>query len=175
MAEPFVGEIKMTGFNFAPRNWALCDGQTMQINQNQALYALLGNSFGGDGRSTFKLPDLRGRTPIGEGNDGMGQYYTRGQAGGQEVVALTEGNMPTHTHEFRAGIAVSDKQNLGNKSDRILAKSSGLPAYGPAANLTQMNPSTITKTGGNSFHENVQPSLVINFVIALQGTYPSRN
>jgi len=175
MAEPFVGEIKMTGFEFAPRDWALCDGQTIQINQNQMLYALLGTYFGGDGRSTFKLPDLRGRTPMGEGNDGMGQYYTLGQAGGQEVVALTEGNMPTHTHGFRAGIAVANRPNLGNNSDRLLGKSSGLPAYGPATNLTPMNPSAITKTGGNSFHENLQPSLVINFVIALKGAYPSRN
>jgi microcystin-dependent protein len=175
MAEPFIGEIKMTGFDFAPKNWALCNGQTIQINQSQTLFSLISDTYGGDGRSTFMLPDLRGRTPIGEGNDGMGQYYTAGQFGGREVVTLTNESMPTHTHGFRAGVAPANKGNVGTKSKRVLAKSDGSPAYGPAEDLTHINPSTITKAGGNSFHENVQPSLVINFVIALLGTYPSRN
>ncbi len=121
------------------------------------------------------LPDLRGRTPIGEGSDGMGNHYTAGQFGGREVVTLTNDSMPTHTHEFYAGVQPAKENYIGSGSRRLLATSSGSNAYGPAENMIQMNPSTGTKAGGNSFHENVQPSLVINFVIALQGTYPSRN
>ncbi|MCU0285663.1 MAG: tail fiber protein [Acidobacteria bacterium] len=168
MAEPFLSELRMFGFNFAPKGWAPCDGQVMAINQNQALYSLLGIMFGGNGTTTFNLPDLRGRTPMH-----FSASYGEGQPGGQENVTLTTQQIPAHTHTLESLAGLASVNTPGNM---VLAQ---LPAdktnYTPAANLTAMNAGSITPTGTSQGHPNVQPSLVINFCIALQGIYPTRD
>jgi microcystin-dependent protein len=170
MADPFLGEIKMVGFNFAPRGWAACDGQLLPINQNQSLYSLIGNTYGGDGRTSFALPDLRGRTPIHKDN-----RHALGQQGGEESVALTTSEMPSHRHQARA-------QNLETDGSRpqwnMLAQVSNpvniYRQYDPAS-AGAMRSGSLTDTGGGQPHNNVQPLLVLNFTIALQGVFPSRS
>jgi microcystin-dependent protein len=170
MAEPYIGEIKMFGFDYAPRNWALCDGQTLPINENQILYALLGTIYGGDGRTNFALPDFRGRVPVHRGY----VYPKPGIRTGVEKVAIQENELPVHTHGFIASTDAADKVTAGSNETRLLAKSDAL-LYTAPNNLVDMNSDTTTKTGGGQAHENMQPSLVISFAIALQGLFPSRN
>ncbi len=173
--EPFIGEIKMFAGNFAPRNFALCNGQLLQISQYQALFSLLGTTYGGDGRTTFGLPDLRGRAPIHFGT-GPGLSDKRlGQKGGQESVALTVNNLPAHNHTAQLNadstVATSDKPGNG-----LPARNAGsTPQYGDTVN-TALNTAAVTvdNTGGNAPHTNMQPYLTINYIIALQGIYPSR-
>ena len=165
MAEPFLGEITMVGFNFAPRGWALCDGQILPINQNQSLYSLLGTTYGGDGRTTFALPDLRGRASMHKG-----QGHPLGQRGGSEEVTLTE--MPEHTHQLVATNAVG---NNASPTGNLLARPAGpYRLYGNAGNLVDLASNAISSVGGQG-HTNMQPILTINFCIALQGLFPSRN
>ncbi len=163
MAEPFLGEIKLWSFNFAPRDWAFCNGQDMPIDQNPSLYALLGLQFGGDGRTTFKLPDLRGRTPVHRG-DGLSQ----GHIYGAEYIQLLPKDLPAHRHTVKAATSAGKKTPnntfLGQKT-----------SFGPPENLTAMNQEAVTKTGNSSPHYNMMPYLAINFCIALQGLFPSRN
>ena len=170
MSEPFLAEIKIVGFNFAPRGWAFCDGQILPINQNQSLYSLLGTTFGGDGRTSFALPDLRGRTPIH-----VGDGHNWGNKTGQEAVNLTAQQIPSHTHGMKAS---TDGANVGNPTGSYLSATSlaGGNIYSTASDTlnVSMAGSAIANSGGQS-HDNMQPFLTLGFVIALQGLFPSRN
>jgi microcystin-dependent protein len=166
MAEPFLSEIRLMSFNFAPKGWALCNGQIMPIAQNQALFALLGTTFGGNGQTNFALPDFRGRTPIHAGNG-----HLVGEQGGEQAHTLTISELPTHTHALDAASDAGDQAiPVGN----MLAQAN-LPAYSAPSNLTGMAPSAVTNTGGSQAHQNMQPFLTINFCIAMQGIFPSPN
>jgi microcystin-dependent protein len=166
MGTPFMSEIKIISWNFSPKGWAFCNGQFLPINQNQALFSLLGTMYGGNGQTTFALPDFRGRTAIHQG-----QGFIMGQAGGQEAHTLTMSEMPTHVHTLQANHIASDINGLSGNLFGIV--SGGI--YGNAASLQAILPSTITNVGGSQPHENRQPSLVLNFIISLQGVFPSRN
>jgi microcystin-dependent protein len=163
---PFMSEVKIISWNFAPQGWAFCNGQFLPINQNQALFSLLGTMYGGNGQTTFALPDLRGRAAIHQG-----QGFIEGQAGGQEFHTLTISEMPTHIHPMNA---VSEVGNTTAPSNNWLARSATEP-YRAFSNPTTMHPASITNYGGSQPHENRQPFLVLNFIIALQGVFPSRN
>jgi microcystin-dependent protein len=165
MAEPFIGEIRVTSFNFAPRGWALCNGQLLPINQNQALFSLLGTYYGGNGISTFALPNLQGRTPLHTGSG-----FVQGQTGGEEAHLLTSAEVPSHTHTQG-----SISQATGNNP------ASSVPAAKPRRGINVYNTGAIPvqlagqgTAGGNQSHNNMQPYLTLNFVIALQGIFPSR-
>ena len=168
--EPYLGEIKMTSFNWAPKGWALCDGSILSVNQNQALFSLLGNIYGGTQNTTFALPDLRGRTPL---NTDF-QYYQIGKAGGVEGVAIDTTMMPAHTHQFVATSATATAQFVGGSANRLAALSQS-NLYAQSANLVAMGSSSCSNTGGGGAHQNMQPSLVINFIIAIAGIYPQRS
>jgi microcystin-dependent protein len=173
MAEPFIGEIRMFGFNFAPVNWALCAGQLMSISQNTALFALLGTMYGGDGVTTFALPDLRGRVPLGAGQ-GLGlSNYNQGQQGGEENHTLITQEMPQHTHQVSAS-AASDATTPANN---FLGDDPRNPVnvYNTTSDGTLMNARMIGVAGGSLPHNNMQPYLCINYCIALQGIFPSRS
>ncbi len=172
MGEPFIGEIKIVGFPFAPENWSDCHGQTMSVSQNQALYALLYDQFGGDGRTTFKLPDMRGRVPMHPGG-----YYRQGYWGGAETVAISPSTFPKHTHTLKAS---SEEANAwAIYSSRFPARSLGQAAenlYTHPSNQTALFQHSISEApGGSLSHANMQPSTVVRFVIALQGIFPPRN
>lgn len=178
MGEPFIGEIRMAGFNFAPKDWAMCDGTVMTINQNPALYALIGTAYGGDGVTSFKLPDMRGRVPVHKGTLGP-DLYERGGKGGLEWVTLTGAQLPNHTHVFDA--TSEDANNLAGQGKAFAVVQSNPPGdtnivlYREDDSPAQMNTDTCTAVGGGQSHVNTQPSSVINFIIALQGTFPPRN
>jgi microcystin-dependent protein len=165
VAEPFLSELRIMSFNFAPKGWAMCNGQLLPINQNQALFSLLGTTFGGNGQTTFALPDLRGRTPISFGNG-----FTLGQAGGEQAHTITQGEMPQHVHVANAS-GTDGNTNLPGGS--LLAGASNV--YGPPNALTTLVPGTTSNTGGSQAHLNMQPFLTLTFCIALQGIFPSRN
>jgi microcystin-dependent protein len=176
MSEPYLADIKIFGFNFPPRGYASCDGQILPINQNQSLYSLLGTTYGGDGRTTFALPDLRGRAPIhkGSSNTAGSSNHTLGELTGAENVALAANQLPAHTH----GLSGTDATPASaDPSGARLAPAGGgrtaLLPYGPATNLTPLS-GAIAATGGAG-HSNMQPYQVLNFCIALQGLFPSRN
>lgn len=164
MSEPFIGEIRIFAINFAPRGWAQCNGQILPINQNQALFSLLGTTYGGDGRTTFALPDLRGRVPVH-----MGAGITLGESAGEEVHRLAMAEMPIHTHQVRGGAALSGRYG---PTDALWGEQAALP-YGMAPD-TVMAAESISQTGSGQPHLNLQPYLVLNFCIALQGIFPSR-
>lgn len=166
MAEPFLSEIRIMSFNFAPRGWALCNGQLLPINQNQALFSLLGTTFGGDGRVNFALPNLQGRTPIH-----VGGSHTLGERGGEQAHTLSISELPTHVHVANASPSQGNDPNPGS---HVLASPLNL-SYGPATNLTAMAPQSIANVGGSQAHLNMQPFLTLNFCIALQGIFPSPN
>lgn len=169
MAEPFLGEIRAFGFGFTPSNWAPCQGQLLPINRYQALFAVLGTIYGGDGRTTFGLPDLRGRVAVS-----AAPAMLPGQKAGVESVTLNLNQVPMHTHMVNASPnAASTRQ----PKESYLAKSSGKPYVKspPPATVTTLHPSTITQQGGQQPHENRQPYLALNFCIALQGIFPTRN
>lgn len=171
MADPFLGEIRLFGFGYAPQGWAKCDGQLLQINQNNALYSLLGIRYGGDGRTNFNLPDFRGRVPLHRGTG-----YTIGQKGGAEAVALTIDTMPAHNHSAfgttDAGYAFKPDGGI-----KCLATSTDAtdPIYQTPQSLLAMNAGVISANGGGQTHNNMQPSQVINFCIATTGIYPPRS
>ncbi|MDJ0705574.1 MAG: tail fiber protein [Leptolyngbyaceae cyanobacterium MO_188.B28] len=173
MSEPYLSQITIVGFNFAPRGYAFCDGQILPINQNQSLFALLGTTFGGDGRTSFALPDLRGRVPIHFGAGAGLPNYRLGQQGGEETHSLAANEMPSHTHAVGATDAAATKS--APKSDRILGQSTDENLYGGAVNLVPMDSRAVTNTGGGQAQNNMMPFLTISFCIALQGTFPSRN
>ena len=165
--DPFLGELRLVPFDFAPRGWALCEGQLLPINQNQALFALLGTTYGGNGRTTFALPDLRGRVPVGAGASSTGTTFALGATGGQEAVKLTTGQLPAHGHTARA--------NGGRATTKD--PSGAVPAAGGAYAATQsvgMGAAAIARTGGGKPHDNLQPYVSLNYIIALQGIFPSR-
>lgn len=170
MSEPFLAEIRMVGFNFAPRGWAYLDGQILPINQNQSLYSLLGTTYGGDGRTSFALPDLRGRTPLHRG-DG----HTLGQASGAEQINLTAAEIPAHTHAAKASSQTGN--NPVPTGNLLAAERDPEFAYRDpeAANTTALRSGTVTNAGGGQGHNNMQPYLAVSFCIALQGLFPSRN
>lgn len=167
MSEGFLGEIRPFAFNFPPRSWAQCDGQLLPIAQNQSLYSLLGTVYGGDGRTTFALPDLRGRTPI-QPDDSI---HTGGR-GGEEQVSLTVAQIPNHEHSLNAS---SDAATTNVPTGQVLAQSSGGNLYGAAQNLVSMSPTALAHAGTGQGHDNMQPYTVLNFCICIQGLYPSRN
>lgn len=167
MAEPFLSEIRLMSFGYAPRGWALCDGQLLPINQNQALFALLGTTFGGDGRVNFALPDLRARAPIH-----VGGGHTLGERGGEQAHTLSIAEVPMHTHS----LAVSTAASGGNASPGGGLLGGGNNVYHPPTNvMTSMHPASVASTGGSQAHLNMQPFLTLNFSIALQGIFPSPN
>jgi microcystin-dependent protein len=165
MAEPFLSEIRIMSFNFPPKGWALCDGQLLPINQNQALFSLLGTTYGGDGRVNFGLPDLRARTPIH-----MGSSHTLGERGGEQSHTLSISEIPTHTHVFNGTTTSTGATAV--PVNNYLAPTASM--YGAAANLTSVIPTSVTNVGGSQAHLNMQPFLTLNFSIALQGIFPSQ-
>jgi len=174
MSDPFLGEIRLVGFNFPPRGWAACNGQVMSIAQNTALFSLLGTTYGGNGQSTFALPDLRGRVPIHQGQGPGLAPYDIGQTGGEEAHTLTQSEMPLHNHAARAH-AGAGNSNVANGN--IWSKDAGVSSatYSSAAQDGLMSASAIAPAGGSQPHNNLQPYLTLNFVIALNGIFPSRN
>ncbi|MGA7220088.1 MAG: tail fiber protein [Candidatus Sulfotelmatobacter sp.] len=170
MATPFLGEIRMTGFGFAPKGWALCTGQTMPINQNQALFSLLGTAFGGDGRTNFLLPDLRGRAPIHPGTLGNTPTYAFGQVGGQEQHTLVIGEMPAHNHN-----AIGSSGSSANPSPSNNFWPTGTQLYVNSPVNSPLAGNAIANAGSNQPHENRPPYTVVNFIIALSGIFPTRN
>ena len=176
MSEPFIGEIKLGGWNFAPRSYAFCDGQLLAISKNSALFSLLGTNFGGDGRTTFGLPDLRGRVAIHAGH-GPGLSDRRlGAKSGQEAVTLTTAEMPPHNHPTTLR-AENRNGNLDDPTGAMLAKSAGNYRAQVAADDVSMDPAAIVagNTGGGQSHNNMPPFQVVSYVIALQGIFPSRS
>jgi microcystin-dependent protein len=174
MAEPFIGQIIMAGFNFAPRGYALCNGQLLSIAQNTALFSLLGTTFGGDGRVTFGLPDLRGRAPIHQGQGPGLTNRTMGEVAGEETHTLISTEMPMHNHLLNCTDTLANQSGPGA---HIHAQESqgATQTYSSANPDKSMNPASIGMAGGNHPHNNMQPYLVINFCIALEGIFPSRN
>ncbi len=169
MSEPFLSEIKIMSFNFPPKGWALCNGQFLPINQNQALFSLLGTTYGGNGQTTFALPDLRSRVPMHEGSG-----FTLGQVGGQEFHTLTVSEMPTHSHVVNPVANAAANATVGDPTGNFCANS-GKSCYTTDAPNNAMSPGAVTNTGGSQPHENRSPFLVLNFCIALQGIFPSQN
>ena len=167
MTEPFLAEIRICSFGFPPKGWALCNGQILPINQNQALFALLGTTFGGDGRVNFALPDLRGRTPIH-----VGGGHTLGERGGEQAHTLSIAEIPTHSHPLQGS---GDNAAAGNPTGNVYAKSA-VPVYSSNATAAvAMNAGAVANTGGSQAHLNMQPFITVSFVIALQGIFPSPN
>jgi len=164
MAEPFLSEIRIMSFVFAPKGWALCDGQLLPINQNQALFSLLGTTFGGDGRVNFALPDLRSRVPIH-----VGSGHTLGERGGEQAHTLSIAELPQHTHVLSATTA---NGTVNTASGNVFAKTLQL-TYSSPTQLVATSPSTVTNVGGSQAHLNMQPFLILSFCIALQGIFPS--
>jgi microcystin-dependent protein len=166
MGTPFMSEIKIISWNYTPKGWAFCNGQFLPINQNQALFSLLGTTYGGDGRVNFALPDLRGRVAMH-----MGSGFNEGQAGGEQAHTVTISELPAHNHFVGATNAAA---TIDVANGNILAAVSA-PIYGGVQNPTTLSPAMITSVGGSQPHINMQPYLVLNFMIALQGVFPSQN
>jgi microcystin-dependent protein len=174
MADPFVAEIRIFPFNFAPKGWALCNGQILPISQNTALFSLLGTTYGGDGKSTFALPDLQGSAPMHPGQGPGLSLHDLGETGGSDAVALLESEIPAHSHTIQAANFPADVQ--APQPDVALARTSGGNSYQTTTNqnVVSMSPSALAPAGGDQPHNNMQPYLTLNFCIALQGVFPPR-
>lgn len=170
--DPFVAEIRIFPFNFAPKGWAFCDGQILPLSQNTALFSLLGTTYGGDGKSNFALPELQGRAPMHPGQGPGLSLHDLGETGGSETVSLLESEIPSHSHQLRADVLDIADTNVVS-SNASFALSSGGTLYQAASNAT-MSDNTITPAGGDQPHNNMQPYLTLNFCIALQGIFPPR-
>lgn len=168
MGTPFLSEIKIVSFNFPPKGWAFCNGQLLPINQNQALFSLLGTTYGGDGRVNFGLPNLQGRTPMH-----MGDGHTLGEQGGEQAHTLNIAELPTHTHTASAANVPATSNAPSNA--RMISQSAGANMYGAASNLVNMSPQALAVVGTSQAHLNTQPFLTLTFCIALQGIFPSQN
>ncbi len=168
MAEPFLSEIRLMSFNFPPKGWALCNGQLLPINQNQALFALLGTTYGGNGQTTFALPNLQAKVPMHVGNG-----HTLGETAGANTVTLTTSQMPQHTH-FVTADSTTAPTNQPTPQARLAANTPG-NLYGPQVNVTPMNAASVSNVGGSQAHENRQPFLTLSYCVALQGIFPSPN
>jgi microcystin-dependent protein len=166
MAEPFLSEIRIMSFSFAPKGWAMCNGQLLPINQNQALFSLLGTTFGGDGRVNFALPDVRGRVPIH-----VGGGHVLGEKGGEQAHTLSISEIPTHVHVLEC----TNNPATTDVAAGLIYGTAGGDSYGAAAQLQVMNPQCVGNTGGSQAHLNMQPFLSLTFCIALQGIFPSPN
>lgn len=180
MSDPFIGEIRMFGGNFPPRNWAFCNGQSLSISEYDALFALIGTTYGGDGQSTFYLPDLRGRIPIGEGSGPGLTPRVIGESAGTETVTLTRNQLPTHSHAANVTTVTGDLPGpTFNAVPAALASPQVFYAVpsnvAPQPHTVAMNPASIGPAGGNQPHDNIMPSLCVSFIIALVGVFPSRN
>jgi microcystin-dependent protein len=172
--DPFVAEIRIFPFNFAPKGWAFCDGQLLPLSQNTALFSLLGTTYGGDGKSNFALPNMQGNAPMHPGQGPGLSLHDLGETGGSETVALLESEMPSHTHAMRDHDIDLGELNAP-AANRSLAKSANATAYTPAANLVPMAAQVLPPAGGSLPHNNMQPYLTLNFCIALQGVFPPRS
>ncbi len=171
MSEPFVGEIRMFAGNFAPRGWAFCDGQLLAVSQNDALFSLFGTIYGGDGRTTFALPDLRGRIPLHMGTGPGLSPRREGSKGGAEHVTLTTNQLASHTHDWQANTAAA---NGAAPQGKVLAAPSPLRLFEEESQATDLASATIANTGGSQSHTNLMPTLCVNFIVALVGIYPTR-
>ena len=172
MSEPFIAEIRIFAGNFAPRSWAFCNGQLLPISQNAALFSLIGTTYGGDGRTTTALPNLQGRAPMHPGRGPGLTARQLGQRGGTETVTLSEAQMPNHTHTSNSLPAPG---NRPSPDESVLARTIGATPYVPSASLVAMADQALQNAGGSQAHNNLQPFLTINFIIALQGLFPSRS
>ena len=178
MTQPFLGQIQPLAFGFAPKNWAQCNGQTLSISQNTALFSLLGTTYGGNGVNTFALPNLQSRVPMSAGLSPSNINYSQGQIGGEEQVTLTLGTMPGHNHNF---LGAAQNGNLGGPEAGVAlanvynGSGAGNPYYAPSTTPQPLNSAALGSVGGNQAHANLQPYLAINWCIALYGIYPSRN
>lgn len=170
MGEPFIGEIRMFGGNFAPAGWAFCNGQLMPISENDALFTLIGTTYGGDGQETFGLPNLQGRVPMHAGTQG-GITYTLGESAGVESVTLTTQQIPIHTHPFTASTAGA---TATSPSGQVIAQSGQRAVYTEDSTTTNLAASSITPQGGSQPHENMQPYLAISFILSLFGVFPTQ-
>jgi microcystin-dependent protein len=170
MAQPFVGEIRMFGGNFAPAGWAFCDGQLLSIAENEVLFALIGTTYGGDGQSTFALPDLRSRVPLHQGQGPGLSPRVIGSMGGSETVALTASQLPTHSHR----LASASGATLGDPTGDAVANTGAAAMYGGGAANVAMDPAASVAAGGNQPHNNLMPYLGVSFIISLFGIFPSQ-
>jgi microcystin-dependent protein len=170
MSTPFLTEIRICSFNFAPKGWALCNGQTLPINQNQAIFALLGTTYGGNGQTTFALPNMQGSVAIANGSG-----FTLGQRGGEENHTLTVSEMPAHTHIVSATTTNADKTSPVNTHPAATSPNQIYSAGGAGMQAVAMNPAMVLGFGSSQPHQNMMPFLVLNFIIALEGIFPARN
>jgi microcystin-dependent protein len=170
MSDPFIGELRLFPYNFAPRGWAFCSGQILPISQNTALFSLLGTTYGGNGQTTFALPDLRGRVPVSSGQGPGLSSYDLGQSGGTESVTLNLNQTPAHNHLVNG----SSNDATDSRPDGTFPAAVGAGAYAKSSDV-QMNQGMISQAGGSQPHENIQPYLTLNWCIALEGIFPSRN
>lgn len=173
MSQPYVGEIRLFGGNFRPAGWAFCDGSLLPISENDVLFQLIGTTYGGDGQSTFALPDLRGRVPVHQGTP-AGVTYTIGQTGGVESVTLTTAQMPVHTHPMMATGSGQQASPQGAYFAVVSSSQAGANAYGAAPTDTPLVATSVSNVGGNQPHENMQPTLFVNYIISLFGIFPSQ-
>jgi microcystin-dependent protein len=172
MADPFVAEIRIFPFNFAPKGWAWCNGQLMPLSQNTALFSLLGTTYGGNGKSNFALPDLQGRAPMHPGQGPGLSLHDLGETGGSETVTLLESEIPAHSHSVSASVSDGTSQT---PADEKLATGVGIGQYAPAGSFVSLSPTALTPAGGDQPHNNLMPYLTFYFNIALQGVFPPRS